>query len=59
MECVLLQGYRSVEGLATSGVLNRQQTIGVKHYHDFQERMPREEVTEIEEKVRCISSAPW
>ena len=46
------QGYRSVEALAASGVLNRQQRIGVKHYDDFQERMPREEVAQIEEAVR-------
>ena len=48
----LSQGYRSVEALAASGVLNRQQRIGVKHYDDFQERMPREEVAQIEEMVR-------
>ena len=47
------QGYRSVEELAASGVLNRQQRIGVKHYHDFQERMPREEVALIEQQVRA------
>lgn len=40
-----------MEELAGSGVLNRQQRIGVKHYHDFQERMAREEVAEIEQKV--------
>lgn len=41
-----------MDALAASGVLNRQQKIGVKHYHDFQERMPRDEVTQIEERVR-------
>ena len=41
-----------MEELAASGVLNRQQSIGVKHYEDFQERMPREEVAEIEQRVR-------
>ena len=45
-----------MEELAASGVLNRQQTIGVKHFQDFQERMLREEVTEIEEKVRSHGS---
>ena len=39
-------------GLEASGVLNRQQRIGVKHYHDFQERMMREEVAQIEQRVR-------
>ena len=49
--CCGVQGYRSVGELSASGLLNRQQIIGVKHYEDFQERMPREEVSEIEERV--------
>ena len=48
----LWQGYRSVADLEASGVLNRQQRIGVRHYQDFQERMMREEVAQIEKKVR-------
>ena len=40
-----------MQELSASGVLNRQQRIGVKHYEDFQERMQREEVAEIEQKV--------
>lgn len=40
-----------MEELATSGVLNRQQRIGIKHYDDFQERMKRDEVTLIEQRV--------
>lgn len=45
-----------MEELAASGVLNRQQRIGVKYYQDFQERMLRDEVSEIEEKVRYYYS---
>ena len=47
----LPQGHRSIVELSASGVLNRQQRIGVKYYEEFQERMPREEVAEIEEQV--------
>ena len=47
-----------MEELAASGVLNRQQRIGVKHYTDFQERMQREEVAEIEQRVRRRGLSP-
>lgn len=40
-----------MDELQRSGILNRQQQIGVKYYDEFIERMPREEVTEIEVKV--------
>ena len=40
-----------MDELQRSGILNRQQQIGVKYYDEFIERMPREEVTEIETKV--------
>lgn len=33
-------------------MLNRVQTIGVRHFDEFLERMQREEVAEIEAKVR-------
>lgn len=54
------QGYRTLDELRASGVLNRQQTIGLRHYDDFSERMNREEVAEIEERVKqlCESIAP-
>ncbi len=35
-------------------MLNRQQTIGLRHFYDFNERMTRDEVAEIEERVRVI-----
>ena len=54
------QGYRTVDELRTSGVLNRQQTIGVRHYDDFIERMSREEVAEIEDRVcECVCVCGW
>ena len=32
--------------------MNRIQQIGMKHYAEFRERMPRDEVEEIERRVR-------
>ena len=51
------QGYRTLDELQRSGILNRQQQIGVKYYDEFIERMPREEVTEIEAKVIQLKCA--
>ena len=53
------QGYRTLDELQRSGILNRQQQIGVKYYDEFIERMPREEVTEIEAKVIQLKCAWW
>lgn len=57
VELPVPQDYRTLEELKRSGILNRQQTIGVAHYKDFLERMSRQEVAEIEETVRelCVS----
>ena len=41
-----------MEDLETAGVLNRVQQIGIKYYHEFQDRMPRSEAEEIEGQVR-------
>ena len=46
-----MQGYRTLDDLDKSGELNRVQLIGLKHYDDFNERMMREEVEEIEARV--------
>lgn len=50
-----LQGFRSLEDIRNQAFLTAQQAIGLKHYDDFLERMPREEATEIEQTVsRCL-----
>ncbi|XP_051883006.1 DNA polymerase lambda isoform X2 [Pristis pectinata] len=45
------QGFRTLEDIKTKANPNRQQIIGLKHYHDFLDRMPREEAAEIERTV--------
>ncbi|XP_071949012.1 DNA polymerase lambda-like isoform X2 [Antedon mediterranea] len=45
------QGYRSLDDVMKNITLNRQQTIGMKYYDEFLERMPREEVQEIQTVV--------
>lgn len=47
----LFKGYRTLDDLRKSGKLTRIQQIGMKHYDDFVERMPRSEAAEIENKV--------
>lgn len=50
-----LQGFRSLEDIRYQASLTTQQAIGLKHYHDFLERMPREEAAEIEQTVsKCL-----
>ncbi|XP_063963556.1 DNA polymerase lambda-like [Lytechinus pictus] len=46
------QGFRTLEDLREKAKLSKQQQIGLKHYHEFLERMPREEAGEIERTVR-------
>ncbi|XP_078269420.1 DNA polymerase lambda isoform X2 [Rhinoraja longicauda] len=45
------QGFRTLDDIKTKASLTRQQVIGLKHYHDFLDRMPREEAAEIEKTV--------
>ncbi|CAN7983656.1 unnamed protein product [Ixodes hexagonus] len=45
------QGFTTLEELASSGQLTSQQKIGLKHFHDFLEKMPREEAGEIADTV--------
>ncbi|PLN78498.1 putative DNA polymerase POL4 [Aspergillus taichungensis] len=40
----LAQGYRSLEDLGARAPLTANQRVGVEHYHDFAQRIPREEV---------------
>lgn len=51
------QGYRSLEDIRNQASLTTQQAIGLKHYDDFLERIPREEATEIEQTVRESAQA--
>lgn len=46
------QGFRSLDDIRSKANLTTQQVIGLKHYEDFLDRMPREEAGRIEETVR-------
>ncbi|XP_066927392.1 DNA polymerase lambda-like [Clytia hemisphaerica] len=49
------QGFESLEDLEKNADLTFQQKIGIKHYDDINQKMPREEVTEIEQHIRKIA----
>ncbi|NXR26359.1 DPOLL polymerase, partial [Cinclus mexicanus] len=51
------QGFRTLDDIRTKATLTSQQTVGLKHYADFLERMPREEAAEIEQTVRQAALA--
>ncbi|XP_078588408.1 DNA polymerase lambda-like [Branchiostoma floridae x Branchiostoma japonicum] len=53
----LQQGLRTLNDLRTKAKLTRQQQIGLKHYDDFLDRMPREEAAEIERTVREMAES--
>ncbi|PKY04610.1 putative DNA polymerase POL4 [Aspergillus campestris IBT 28561] len=40
----LAQGYRSLADLGARAPLTANQRVGIEHYHDFAQRIPREEV---------------
>ncbi|GLD60942.1 DNA polymerase lambda [Lates japonicus] len=46
------QGFRTLEDIRTKAHLNNTQKIGLKHYDDFLDRMPREEAAAIEKVVK-------
>lgn len=46
------QGFRTLEDIRTKAHLSNTQKIGLKHYDDFLDRMPREEAGAIEKVVR-------
>jgi DNA polymerase lambda len=45
------QGFRTLEDLRTKARLTRMQQIGLKYYDDLNARIPRDEVTRIENIV--------
>jgi DNA polymerase lambda len=47
-------GYRTLEDLAAKANLNHQQQVGVQYYHEFLERMPREEVSRISARITAV-----
>nr|XP_020451914.1 DNA polymerase lambda [Monopterus albus] len=51
------QGFRTLEDIATKAHLSNVQKIGLKHYEDFLDRMPREEAAAIEKVVRDATQA--
>ncbi|XP_040461489.1 DNA polymerase lambda isoform X3 [Falco naumanni] len=51
------QGFRTLDDISTKATLTSQQAVGLKHYTDFLERMPREEAAEIEQTVRQAALA--
>ncbi|NXK54548.1 DPOLL polymerase, partial [Chauna torquata] len=51
------QGFRTLDDIRTKASLTSQQAVGLKHYEDFLERMPREEAAEIELTVRQAALA--
>ncbi|NWI22582.1 DPOLL polymerase, partial [Sula dactylatra] len=51
------QGFRTLDDIRTKATLTSQQAVGLKHYMDFLERMPREEAAEIEQTVRQAALA--
>ncbi|XP_052568301.1 DNA polymerase lambda isoform X4 [Peromyscus californicus insignis] len=51
------QGFRNLEDIRSLSSLTAQQAIGLKHYDDFLDRMPREEAAEIEQTVRLAAQA--
>ncbi|KAL2086757.1 hypothetical protein ACEWY4_017816 [Coilia grayii] len=50
-------GLRTLEDVRTKASLNHTQQIGLKHYDDFLDRMPREEAAAIEKTVRDAAHA--
>ena len=67
---VTFPGLPDAGRVEASSQLNRQQLIGLAHYDEFLERMPREEAGEIEQTVQyqralishpygCVNVAPY
>ncbi|XP_076363905.1 DNA polymerase lambda-like isoform X2 [Tachypleus tridentatus] len=51
-----LWGFRTLEDLETKAKLSRQQQIGLKYFHELQDRMPREEAGDI---FNTVQESAW
>ncbi|XP_049901187.1 DNA polymerase lambda [Epinephelus moara] len=51
------QGFRTLEDIRTKAHLTSTQKIGLKHYDDFLDRMPREEAAAIEKVLKDATHA--
>ncbi|KAF7218143.1 DNA polymerase lambda [Nothobranchius furzeri] len=51
------QGFRTLEDIRTKAHLTNTQKIGLKHYDDFLDKMPREEAAAIEKVVKDAAQA--
>lgn len=51
IKVLFLQGFRTLEDIRTKAQLSATQRIGLKHYDDFLDRMPRDEAAAIEAVV--------
>lgn len=51
------QGFRTLEDIRTKAHLSNTQKIGLKHYDDFLDRMPREEAAAIEKVLKDATQA--
>uniref|UniRef100_A0A3P8U195 DNA polymerase lambda n=1 Tax=Amphiprion percula TaxID=161767 RepID=A0A3P8U195_AMPPE len=49
------QGFRTLDDICTKAHLSSTQKIGLKHYDDFLDRMPREEAAAIEKVVKVAT----
>jgi DNA polymerase lambda len=47
----LQMGLKTLDDVREKANLTKQQKVGMVHYHDFLDRMPREEAAEIEATV--------
>ncbi|XP_075946683.1 DNA polymerase lambda [Anarhichas minor] len=51
------QGFRTLEDIRTKAHLSNTQKIGLKHYDDFLDRMPREEAAAVEKVLKEAAKA--
>ncbi|KAF2365000.1 DNA polymerase beta palm domain [Trinorchestia longiramus] len=54
------QGLRSLDDVRNKASLTRHQRVGLQHYHDLNDRIPRQEVAQIHDFVRTrIQTLAW